>query len=340
MADAWGPAVKESRPASPVDPVRRSGVEAPGPKLTAPLNPLAPAPTSVTSKPPPLHVGAPAIGSLTHAAEEVAKSVGSGVGAPGLPASVSVAPAGDGSPSSLRVALLAMGLLAAAVLVVVGLFRLSDREQVTNVEAEATRLGLPTLVASTADTAEPSVRTADEARAALAELERAGALLFFADPSSAEGIDTAELAVEIHRRLRDREGLRVALIVPAPPGPAASASADAVRDVLRGRGVTSDLLVLVDPIDESSRAGLWRRTRFDVPEASAAVLIEDGLQAMRVSPPTAGMALTRSHVAPLVREALARHPVVVSPGSGEAPVDDDPAAGEGDTVPERTKPPR
>ena len=108
-----------------------------------------------------------------------------------------------------------------------------------------------------------------------------------------------------------------------------------MRDTLRRSGVTSDLLVIVDPADDAGTAGLWRRTRFDVTDDSAAVLVENGLQSMRVSPPSSSMALSRSHVAPLVREALARHPAVV-----QAPaVDDDPAASEGDTVPERTKPP-
>jgi hypothetical protein len=53
---------------------------------------------------------------------------------------------------------------------------------------------------------------------------------------------------------------------------------------------------------------------------------------MRVSPPSAVAALTRSHVAPLVREALTRHPAVAANApSGDA----DRPAGEGDGLPER-----
>jgi len=64
----------------------------------------------------------------------------------------------------------------------------------------------------------------------------------------------------------------------------------------------------------------------------AAVLLESGLQSMRVSPPTAVGPLTRSHVAPLVREAVARHPG----GAADEPSgDEDPTNGEGDGLPER-----
>lgn len=304
-ADAWGPANKETRPSTTPDAPLRA------PTTQAPFNPLAVA-SAPASKPTALPGAAP-------------------VAAQTFPAEVNVASAEDESPSSLRVALLAMGLLAAAVLVVVGLFRLSDREQVTNVEADARRLGLPPLAASAAaDAAEPSIMTDDRARTTLAELETGGALLFFADPSTAEGIDTAEVAVEMHRRLRGFEGLRVALVVPATLSLAAPSPADAVavRDDLRRRGVTSDLLVLVDPVDEAHRPGLWRRTRFDVSESSAAVLLEGGLQSMRVSPPSPTMPLTRSHVAPLVREALARQ--AESPAAGDPPADEDPAVMDGE----------
>jgi len=276
--------------------------------------------------------GAPAVGSLTYAAEQAAKAVGSGVIAPGLPKSVNVASGADEAPSSLRVALLVMGLLAAAVLVVVGLLRLSDREKVTNVEVEAHRLGLPSIVRSdSGDAAEPSVLLGDEARSTLTDLEQGAALLVFADPATPAFVETAELAVELHRRLRGSAGLRVVLVVPAEPGAADAADA-AMRQSLRTRGVTSDLLVLVDPVDDAGRPGLWRRTRFDVPEYVAAVLLESGLQSMRVSPPTAVGPLTRSHVAPLVREAVARHPG----GAADEPSgDEDPTNGEGDGLPER-----
>lgn len=271
------------------------------------------------------------MGSLTYAAEQAAKAIGAGVSAPGLPQTVNVASGADESPSSLRVALLAMAFLAVAVLVVVGLLKLSDREKVTNVESEAHRLGLPSIVDELArDAAEPTVRTGDEARAALGELEQGGALLLFADPSKPDTfVDTAELAVELHRRLRRCDGLAVGLVIPAT----ADSTAASVRQSLRTRGVTSDLLVLVDPADDAGRPGLWRRTRFDVVEDVAAVLLEDGLQTMRVSPPSAVAALTRSHVAPLVREALSRHPVVAA--APPPPDAVEPGTGEGDGLPER-----
>lgn len=296
------------------------------------MNPLAP---SRPAAPPPSS-GPLGVGSLTYAAEQAAKAVGAGVVAPGLPQTVNVASSGDESPSSLRVALLAMALLAAAVLVVVGLLRLSDREKVTNVEVEAHRLGLPSIVGSIqADAAEPSVMAGDDGLEALSTLERGGALLVFADPATPTFVETAEIAVEMHRRLRGREGLRVALVVPATPGAAdaaAGAAATAMRQSLQNRGVTSDLLVLLDPLDDAGRPGLWRRTRFDVPEDVAAVLLESGLQSMRVSPPSAVTPLTRSHVAPLVREALTRHPVTAPPAP---PSEVDPTNGEGDGLPER-----
>jgi len=302
-----------------------------GPVTKAPLNPLAPA---RSASPFPASSGAAGVGSLTYAADQVAKAIGAGVPAPGLPQTVKVASGTDDSPSSLRVALLAMLLLAVGVGVVVGLLKLSDREQVTNVESEAHRLGLPSIVDSIAgDAAEPSVRIGDDARTALAELEKGGALLVFADPSKADSfVETAELAVEVHRRLRRCDGLQVALVIPAGRGASADASAAAVSQSLHSRGVTSDLLVLVDPLDDAGKPGLWRHTRFDVPEDVAAVFLENGLQSMRVSPPSAVASLTRSHVAPLVREALTRHPVVVP---APALPDVEPGNGEGDGLPER-----
>ena len=331
--DAWGPSQKEARPSPAGDTTLRP------PTTQAPLNPLAAAGIPLaaagtsTARPPapPSAPNATPGPSPASAAPAPAPSVSG----PSLPAEVSVVAQGEDSPSSLRVALYAMGFLAAAVLVVVGLSRLSSRDQVTNVEADARRLGLPSPIERPAeDAAEPVVETDDRARATLAELETGGALLFFADPATAEGIETAEVAVEMHRRLRGRDGLRVALVVPASPGAAvnvaaqSAADASAVRANLRRGSVTSDLLVLVDPVDDAHRPGLWRRTRFDVSEPIAAVLLEDGLQSMRVSPPSANMALTRAHVAPLVREALVRQ---AEASAAEAPpVEDDPAAMDGE----------
>jgi len=355
-ADAWGPRGKDARAGASAGPVSFPTAPTPAPaapttpqapppapaappaagasRPVAPFNPLAPAtpaarpvPDSprVAPVPPRVEVATPVV-----APPSSGGPVATGA-APGLPSSVEVAPTSDPSPSSLRVVLLATALLAASVLVAVGLMRASGRDSTAGAEAEGARLKLPAIVVAPEDAADPVVRAGEEARAAVADLDRSVTLVVFADTSNPEWPSTAETAVEMHRRLRERNGVYAVLVVPEPQGKSGDAIRSTVRDSLRSGGVTSDIVVIVDPPDEKGVAGRWRRTKFGVTDGTAAVLVEDGVTTMQVVPPSSTSPLTRVHLAPLMWAAMRRT-------SAAAPTPD-PAGGAGEATREDAKSP-
>ena len=271
-------------------------------------------------------------GSLTHAAETAAKQVAHGVPAPVAPPP----PLVHEEPSSpLRLALVVMGFLAATILVVVALLHASGSSAAElSPDEDAARLGLPAIVGSPHDADFATLVGGGVPMADLLELQRGGVLLVFARPSAPVGLDTAEMGVDMHRRLRNRD-LEVVLVLPRE-SVAAGANADeaALREALRTLGITSDVKVLLDPADERG-PGRLRRGLFTMPEDDAAILLEDGVEVMRVVPPSPALALSRAHLAPLVRAALSRHgerlPPPPAPEAPEAP--EEPAAPPGMDAP-------
>ena len=195
-----------------------------------------------------------------------------------------------------------MAFLAAAVGVVVLLTKLAGSDRDGSADDEAVRLRLPALVASDRDQESVAVQPLTDEGGALADLGRGGVLLVFAKPSVASGIDTARLAVDLHRRLRDRAGLRVVLVVPSDGVPGATGP-NSAGEALRRLGVTGDLSVVFDPAGDDGVSGRWRRTHWKVDEDNAAVLLEDGVEVLRVTPPTFSAPLTRAQVAWLGRRA-------------------------------------
>lgn len=217
-----------------------------------------------------------------------------------------VAISGDGGgeeppASSLRFALAVMAFLVAAVLAAVLLLRPgSDTEDAKSAEEDAGRLGLPSLSSWNGAFEDPVVLGPGPAPGLEVPWSRGGALLVFADPSTDAGKKTAALAVELHRRLRGRDA-RVVLVVPRAS--VSTVDADAIPASLRESGVTADVLVWLD----GEGAASLRRSVFAVPESSAALWLEDGVEEMRVVPPAPDAALSRTHAAPLVRALVQRH---------------------------------
>lgn len=288
---------------------------APGPLPPAPFNPLAPAasggaptaaprpsPAPVLAHPSPSpRVPAP-VGAPGQAPAPAGPSRAGATPFPAVPPAPATAPALADHPSPLRLALLVMAFLAAAVGVVVLLTKLADSGSRGASDDEGARLQLPALVASDRDHDVVQASPLTDDGATFADLGRGGVLLVFAKPTGSAGIDTAQLAVDLHRRLRDRAGLRVALVVPSD-GVAGATGPNSMGEALRRVGVAGDLLVVVDPVGDDGHAGRWRRGHWKVDEENAAVLLEDGVEILRVTPPTLSSPLTRAQVAWLGRRA-------------------------------------
>jgi hypothetical protein len=154
-----------------------------------------------------------------------------------------------------------MAFLAAAVGVVVLLTKLAGSDRDGSADDEAVRLRLPALVASDRDQESVAVQPLTDEGGALADLGRGGVLLVFAKPSVASGIDTARLAVDLHRRLRDRAGLRVDSWSRATRS--RRHGAQLRRRGAQRLGVTGDVRRL-RPRGDDGVSERWRRTHWKV----------------------------------------------------------------------------
>lgn len=207
----------------------------------------------------------------------------------------------DETSSPLRFALLVMSFLAAAV-VLVTLVLNTGRGNADEVEDDPVRLGLPRLERAAGDDAFPVVLSGGSTTPDTTLLESGTVLLVFADAARDAGRETAELAVEMHRRLRAYD-VRTVLVIPREVVTSERQADESVlKEKLSALGVKSDIAVLLDVADERGGSHL-RRARWQVPESNAAVVVRGGLEVMRVTPPSGSAALVRAHLAPLVKTA-------------------------------------
>jgi hypothetical protein len=194
-----------------------------------------------------------------------------------------------------------MALLAAAVFAVVGVLN-AGRSAADAVEDDPVRLRLPELVATAADATFPVPLSGGSLAPDLALLERGVVLLVFADGSRASGVETARLGVEMHRRLRAYE-VRTVVVLPREVVTSdRNADEAAIKEKLKVLGIEGDVAVLLDPPDDRA-ASHMRRVRWQVADANAAVVLQDGVELMRVLPPSSDGPLLRAHLAPLVLTA-------------------------------------
>jgi hypothetical protein len=106
--------------------------------------------------------------------------------------------------------------------------------------------------------------------------------------------------VDLHRSLRGWEDRYAQVVLVVPRAVAlAKGSFDAAR--ARDEGVIGDVTVLLDP-DGRFRGGRG------LDDVNAAVLLDRGLEVLRVRPPGGASALTTAHVVPLAVEAMRRSP--------------------------------
>ncbi len=157
-------------------------------------------------------------------------------------------------------------------------------------DAAVSALGFPPIAAADhLDGAYPSLFGRGSAEAALDPLQKGGVLFVFADPTQETGLESARVAIDVHRRLRARE-VRVVLVVPRGAFAGNRTDEASILEALGHAGVVTDVEVLLDPSDERG-AGHWRRTVFHVFDEAGAVLWEEGREAWRVTPPDPGGAL-------------------------------------------------
>jgi hypothetical protein len=211
----------------------------------------------------------------------------------------------------LRLAVLGILVLTAAAILVVFLHSASGPpaapgEGAAKDPGEA--LGVPPIVAEKdRDDAPPRLYGGGRSDASLDPLKEGLVLLVFADPREPGGLDTARVAVDLHRRLRDRRA-RVVLVVPRESLPSEPADPDSLAQALRRLGVATDVKVLLDASDADG-SGALRRTAFGVAESTAAVLFEDGVETWRVTPATPGAALDGRSFAAAVNRLRSAPPI-------------------------------
>jgi hypothetical protein len=196
-----------------------------------------------------------------------------------------------------------MGFIAVTVLAVAAVLHAWHSSSGDAIENDPVRLKLPELVKNPLDEQVPTVLSAGSPSPDLSSLEKGSVLLVFSDGSPKAGVRTATLAVEMHQRMR-AYATRVVLVLPRE-AVAKDAAADeaSIKDALKTLGVSGDIEVLLDPSDDRGTPGRFRRGRFDMKDANAAVLLDNGLELMHVTPPALTEGLVRAHIATLVVKA-------------------------------------
>jgi hypothetical protein len=198
-----------------------------------------------------------------------------------------------------------MGFLAVAVFVVAAILSASRSDAP---ESNRAKLKLPTLIANPRDLKPPHVLFAGVAQPDVSALETGATMLVFADGTSAASLRTANLAVEMHQRLRPHP-VRVVLVLPRELLTSAPTLDDSdAKARLEALGVTTDIDVFLDPRDAQGpgqfRRGRWRYTD----DRNGALLLRDGAEWMRVTPPPSTNGLLPSHLAPLVNQLATSYP--------------------------------
>ncbi|MBL9086013.1 MAG: SUMF1/EgtB/PvdO family nonheme iron enzyme [Planctomycetia bacterium] len=300
------PAPVAARPATPASPVAGpptvsspmggapkpgtpTAPSATGSSSTAGTTPARPASPTTSATPP----AADRAAAFRQAADEATRAVA----APTTTSSTSA----EETTSPLRFALLVMGFLAAAVFAVTLVLN-SGRGNADVVEDDPVRLGLPRLETADGDESFPVVLSGGSTTPDTTLLESGTVLLVFADAARDAGRETAELAVEMHRRLRPYD-VRTVLVVPREVVTSdRQADESVLKEKLAALGVKGDVAVLLDASDERGGSHL-KRARWQVTEPNAAVVVRGGLEVMRVTPPSASTALVRAHLTPLVKTA-------------------------------------
>jgi hypothetical protein len=173
-------------------------------------------------------------------------------------------------------------------------------------DADAVALGFPPIVArADLDSAPPRVVGDGDTDEAVAAVQQGGTLLVFADPTSRPGGETAKVAIDLHRRLRNRD-VRVVLVVPQGSVAGTRTDVASIQRALVNAGVVTDVEVLVDPTDEKGE-GRLKRTAWKMRDACGAIVLEDGRESMRFAPPDADSPLQLIDMKRAVDRLLLRH---------------------------------
>lgn len=212
-------------------------------------------------------------------------------------------------------AVIVMAFLAAATVLVVVLQKATQptRPSVSGDEdTAASVLGFPPIVkADHLDTAPPTLFGGGREDASIDPLTRGAVLFVFADPTVETGLDSARVAIDVHRRLRARD-VRVVLVVPRGAVAGNDPAEASVRQALLENRVVTDVLVLLDPSDEKG-AGHLKRTAFGLHDESGAVLWEDGRETWRITPHDPGGAIPLSHMKTVVDHLWNDYPAKAIP---------------------------
>jgi formylglycine-generating enzyme required for sulfatase activity len=210
-------------------------------------------------------------------------------------------PAPRPSPSPRR-----RGLVVAAVLVGIAVaaaavyLATSPREGGREESPRPAASGLPEPTPGPGDDEPP--RVGEGAASALSTAPQSILVFSSAAPGTPVGDATAALALDLHRRLRPWTG-RVEVVLVLPRTAVAEADLSAAARALRAAGVAGDLRVHLDAAGEGGGAGPARHA-FGLGEGTYALLVRDGVEALRASAGSDALALAQ--IEPLVAAALSR----------------------------------